>query len=97
MDDDVIERMARLIEPLWFTDDGSPPIINNYPDQHLRYQERARQRVREALAGIREPTKAMLAAAEAHMTREDDCLPANTLSIRYWQAMIDAILAPASS
>lgn len=36
-DDALIEKIARMIEPCWFTEDGRPPLINNYPDQHLRY------------------------------------------------------------
>jgi hypothetical protein len=47
---DVVEKLARLISPEWFTEDGSPPVVNNFPDQHLRYQEAAREKARTFLA-----------------------------------------------
>ena len=51
-DKQAVERLARLISPEWFTEDGSPPLINNYPDQHKRIQEAARHKARDFLASL---------------------------------------------
>ena len=84
MSQELEEKVARAISPFWFTEDGSPPIINNYPDQHLHYQEKARVAARAALAVVREemaePSEEMLFAADwlENGTREA------------WKAMLSA-------
>lgn len=87
---DMVERLARIISPLWFVVEDGVCGLDNYPDQHKRYQEQARQTAREVLAAMREADDAMYDAGartvdgHAWLTRDS--------IVRRWQAMIDAAL-----
>ncbi|TGP25919.1 hypothetical protein EN828_10355 [Mesorhizobium sp. M2D.F.Ca.ET.185.01.1.1] len=51
---------------------------------------------RAAIEAMGEPTGEMLAAAREKMTMEDDTLPPDELSTRYWFAMIGAAVNTSS-
>ncbi|TXH57917.1 MAG: hypothetical protein E6Q97_03530 [Desulfurellales bacterium] len=53
MTDAEVEAVARAIMPEWFymLDDGRC-MLDNYPDQHKHYQERAREYARRAIAAL---------------------------------------------
>lgn len=65
MNDEMIEKMARAMEPDWFGNNAS--VLGNYPGQAEANRERARLKARAALSAIhgkhvmlpREPTKAI--------------------------------------
>lgn len=92
---DMVERVARAIDPQAF--DGRYPTT--YPPQNIiardrflageRRQKKARKQARAVLAALREPTEAMIAAA-------DNLNPGSGLPYepgspaQVWRAMIDA-------
>lgn len=40
------ERVARIISSEWFDENH---VLNNYPNQHLKYQEQARKKAKEII------------------------------------------------
>ena len=85
---DTIEGMARIISPDWFG--PCPEALDNYPDQHLGYQQRAREKAYAVLAIVRRPTDAMVkAGVDAAVSDTLDIVAATTIQ-KVFTAMIDA-------
>ena len=87
MSESMVERVARVLSPLDFTD--------RHDDSCLDCKEArddARIMARAAIAAMREPTKEMLAAEGVH----DNCHMCGG-HVEGWQLMIDAALSTTDS
>lgn len=84
----MIERLAEIIAPEWFGD--ASDMLNNYPDQHIHYQNAAKAKVRAVLTALREPTEVMLQSG-GEVLRES-VITRTMFAKAVWQAMIDAAL-----
>ena len=55
--DPLVEGLAKLLAPSWFHDEwmesGAYPL-DNYPDQHIKFRERARERAVKIIELIKE-------------------------------------------
>jgi hypothetical protein len=96
---EIIERMARVIDPLAFTSWTVPPRGLETTPRHivdgerLRRQKKAERTARAALLAAREPTEDMIVAGGEAVFA---CKPTRALEPSYaqaaWPAMIDEVL-----
>lgn len=84
----MVERVAKVLKPEWFTVIDGVCALDNYPDQHKRYQEDAREQARAVLAAMRELTDDMVKAG----IEADDKRTGNQTIRHIHRAMIDAAL-----
>jgi hypothetical protein len=50
MADDVVERIAAIIDPVWMNPPDGPHLLENYPGQADAYRAKAREKAEKVLA-----------------------------------------------
>ncbi len=94
----LVNRVARIVDPSAFAPNVLDPFhVRSWTlsdDQIVALQEMARQKAREIIAAMREPTEEMCREGYTAACRHDygDTVPSSEIAPETWRAMIDAAM-----